>query len=79
MFTRMASPLEALDRIRVGARIRELRTERGVTGADLARGIGVTRGHIANIESGRSRATNQTRHAIAGVLGVAVEQLEVAS
>lgn len=70
---------EALDRVRTGARIRELRKAAGLTGAALAAWISCSESHIFNIEAGRSYATPQTREAIAKVLGVEVEDLAVAS
>lgn len=72
----MNSTDQALHRARVGARIRELRLAKDVKAKDLAAQIGCSDSHIANIESGRSRVTDETREAIAKALGVALTDLE---
>jgi transcriptional regulator with XRE-family HTH domain len=70
---------EALDRVRVGTRIRELRKAHSLTARDLANGIGCSEAHVFNIESGRSRATVETRLAIAELLNIGIEEIEKAS
>ena len=40
------------DQKSIGARIRAARTEKGLTQADLAAAIGVTRSHLTNVEGG---------------------------
>ena len=75
----MSSVGEALDRVRVGSRIRALRIDQNLTARQLADKTGCSRPHISNIESGRSRASEDQRRAIAGALGVSLEDLEVAS
>jgi len=73
----MPTQREAIDRVRVGARIRKLRTERGILGKQLAEAIGCSDTHVYNIEAGRSRATAAARAAIAQLLGVQLEDIEV--
>ena len=75
----MSNVGEALDRVRIGARVRALRIDQGLTARQLAEKTGCSRPHISNIESGRSRATEDQRRAIAAALGIQLEDLEVAS
>src|SRR5213080_159526 len=53
----------------VGARIRSLRTARGLTQAQLAEPQ-YTKAYISMLESGRTRASMKALEHIAGVLGV---------
>src|SRR5213079_3479378 len=53
----------------VGARIRSLRTARGLTQAQLAE-PNYTKAYISMLESGRTRASMKALEHIAGVLGV---------
>lgn len=73
------TPEEAASRARIGARIRELRQAKGLAARELAAAAGCSRVHISNIEAGRSRATYDTRLAIAEALGIGVIELEMAS
>jgi transcriptional regulator with XRE-family HTH domain len=73
----MNSVDEALRRARTGARIRELRLARDIKAVDLAAQVGCSDGHIHNIESGRSRATDETRLAIAAALGVPLAEIDL--
>jgi len=75
----MPTESEALERVRIGARIRALRTDRGLTVEALAAAVGCSRPHLSNIEGGRSRADTATRTTIAGVLGLSLDELEQAS
>lgn len=75
----MPSAEKLLEDVRVGARIRELRVQRSLPNFALADTVGISRGHLSNIESGRSSATPEIRAAIAAALAVAVEDLEAAS
>lgn len=54
----------------LGAAIREARMTAGITQADLARIIGLTRSSIANIEGGRQVTTPYTVARIHGLLGL---------
>ena len=69
-----ASPSDALQR-RIGARIRELRSMRGLTQVGLARRSGVSRPSVANAEAGRQNFTLRHLCALASALDVAVEDL----
>src|SRR5438034_8234879 len=53
----------------VGARIRSLRTAKGLTQAQLAEPL-YTKAYISMLESGRTRASMKALEHIAGVLGV---------
>jgi transcriptional regulator with XRE-family HTH domain len=56
--------------VRVGARIRALRTERGLSLRDLGKVAGVHSFHVMAVELGQLAATTKTLQAIAGALGV---------
>lgn len=60
---------EALDRVAIGARIRQLREARSLTPREVAEKVGCSRPHIANVEAGRSRASQQLRDALADLFG----------
>lgn len=55
-----------------GRRLRELRTEREMSGSELAKAAGVTRQHIQRIETGQTAVSDAVRIAIANALGVQV-------
>lgn len=54
----------------LGGRIREAREARGITQHDLAVAVGLTRGSVANLESGRQRVQVHTLIAAAQALGL---------
>jgi len=54
----------------VGARIRALRTERGLSLSALAAAAGIGKGSLSELESGRRNPTLDTLYAVAGPLGV---------
>ena len=56
--------------IAVGARIRALRTERGLTLSALAAAAGIGKGSLSELEAGRRNPTLDTLYAVAGPLGV---------
>lgn len=58
----------------IGARIRELLAKNGMSGAELARRIGVTQPTISDLLNGRSRSSVHL-HAIARVLGTTADYL----
>lgn len=58
-----------------GRRLREVRTQREMTGAELASKAGVTRQHIQRIETGRSAASIDVWICIADALGIAITDL----
>lgn len=69
--------LEAAERGRaeLGARVRELRTRRGVTQQQIADRADVTRVSVARIEAGRQLPRYETLVSLAGALGVSVGAL----
>ena len=59
----------------LGARIRDLRLDRGMSLADLADASGVGKGSLSSIENGRVNATIETCAKIAVGLGVRVQDV----
>jgi transcriptional regulator with XRE-family HTH domain len=59
----------------VGARIRALRTERGLSLSALAAAAGIGKGSLSELESGRRNPTLDTLYAVAGPLGVPLAML----
>lgn len=58
-----------------GKRLREVRTERDMTGSELAQKVGVTRQHIQRIETGRGTASATIWVRITEALGVEVTEI----
>lgn len=63
-------------RRRMGERIRQLRTERGISQVELAEKAGLRQPHIVRIEQGRYSVGLDTLQAIAKALGCAVDMVE---
>lgn len=63
-------------RRRIGERIRQLRTERGISQVELAEKAGLIQPHIVRIEQGRYSVGLDTLQAIAKVLGCTVDIVE---
>ena len=63
-------------RRRMGERIRQLRTERGISQVELAEKAGLIQPHIVRIEQGRYSVGLDTLQAIAKVLGCTVDMVE---
>lgn len=61
--------------IAVGARIRQLRTERDLTLSALAAAAGIGKGSLSELETGRRNPTLDTLYALAGPLGVPLAAL----
>jgi transcriptional regulator with XRE-family HTH domain len=61
---------EVQDELSVGAHIRRLREQRGMSVTELARQVGVTKSQISQIERGSSNASIPVLRAIAKALGV---------
>lgn len=61
--------------LRVGATIKALREAYGWRSTKFAIAIGMTHGHLSNIEAGRKAATPEKLRAIADVLGVPLAAL----
>jgi len=66
----MATPEEALEKIRVGKIVARLRKTHGYAQRPFARAIGCSQPHLAHMETGRARVTPETRQKIADVLGL---------
>ena len=63
-------------RKRMGERIRQLRTEKGVSQTELAEKAGLAQPHIVRIEQGRYSVGLDTLQAIAKALGCTVDMVE---
>lgn len=63
-------------RRRMGERIRQLRTERGISQVELAEKAGLIQPHIVRIEQGRYSVGFDTLQAIAKALGCTVDMVE---
>lgn len=61
------------DRIRIGQRIRELRTQQGLTQRELAQLAEITQPNLVNIENGRYSVKLDTLTKIAEALNSKVE------
>ncbi len=59
-----------IDGARLGARLRELRLEAGLTQAELARRTGIHRPNIARVEAGRHTPSLETLARLAAAIGV---------
>ena len=59
-----------IDGSRLGARLRELRLEAGLTQAELARRTGIHRPNIARVEAGRHTPSLETLSRLANAIGV---------
>ena len=64
-------------RRRIGERIRQLRTERGISQVELAERAGLVQPHIPRIEQGRYSVGFDTLQAIAKALGCTVDIIAV--
>lgn len=65
--------------VRFGQRVRELRAERGLSQAELARRVGTSPAHLNKLEAGGKTPTLVTVEALARGLGVGVAELIPAS
>ena len=63
-------------RRRMGERIRQLRSERGISQVELAEKAGLIQPHIVRIEQGRYSVGLDTLQAIAKALGCTVDMVE---
>ncbi|GAA4693446.1 XRE family transcriptional regulator [Nocardioides conyzicola] len=61
--------------IAVGARVRALRAERGLSLSALASAAGIGKGSLSELETGRRNPTLDTLYALAGPLGVPLASL----
>jgi transcriptional regulator with XRE-family HTH domain len=62
-------------RAEVGARVRALRTERGLSLSALADAAGIGKGSLSELETGQRNPTLETLYAVAGPLGVPLAAL----
>lgn len=67
----------AIDGEKLGARLRELRLEAGLTQAELARRTGIHRPNIARVEAGRHTPSLETLARIASAIGVSTTHVLV--
>ena len=59
----------------IGKRVKEVRTEKGISQADLAERCKTSAQYLSQIEKGRKQASLQTRVSVAEVLGVSLNEL----
>ena len=71
----MLSILNLMSHERVGNHIKELRTNLGITQAQLAESVGIARVSIIAIEKGRFLPTIETALHISEALGVPLERI----
>jgi DNA-binding XRE family transcriptional regulator len=67
----------AIDAEKLGARLRQLRLEAGLTQAELARRTGIHRPNIARVEAGRHTPSLETLARIANAIGVSTTHVLV--
>ena len=59
----------------IGKRVKEVRTEKGISQADLAERCKTSAQYLSQIENGRKQASMQTLVSVAEVLGVSLNEL----
>ena len=72
----MANEQEQQERLRIGQRIKALRTEQKLTQGELAERAGLQLTHISRIEAGKYSVGIDTLSAIANVLGKQLDFVE---
>ena len=60
---------------KLGNNLKKIRTEKGLSQVDIARELGVSRGFVSNIESGKRNPTLSTLTRLATALGVSTNEL----
>lgn len=60
---------------KLGKNLKRIRTKKGITQADIARSLGVSRGFVSNLENGKTNPTLATISKIADAIGVGIEEL----
>lgn len=60
---------------KLGNNLKRIRTEKGVSQADIAKSLGVSRGFVSNIENGKRNPTLSTISRLAEALNVSTEEL----
>jgi DNA-binding XRE family transcriptional regulator len=66
----VVASLDAIDGVKLGQRLRELRQGAGLTQAELARRTGIHRPNIARVEAGRHTPSLETLARLAAAIGV---------
>ena len=61
--------------VKLGKNMKRIRSSKGLTQGDIFRSLGVSRGFISNIESGKTNPTLSTIAKLAKALGVSVDKL----
>ena len=61
--------------VKLGKNMKRIRISKGLTQGDIFRSLGVSRGFISNIESGKTNPTLSTIAKLAKALGVSVDEL----
>lgn len=61
--------------VKFGKNMKRIRISKGLTQGDIFRSLGVSRGFISNIESGKTNPTLSTITKLAKALGVSVGEL----
>lgn len=67
--------MESGDAKKLGSNLKKIRTEKGMSQVDIAKELGVNRGFVSSIESGKRNPTLSTITRIAAALGVETSQL----
>lgn len=60
---------------KLGQNMKRIRTKKNMSQGDIARALGVDRGYISNIESGKKNLTLATIQKLANALGVSPDEL----
>lgn len=63
---------EGIPEVELGERLRQLRTERGISAAELARGVGLSKGMISQLERGLVSPSVHTLEKLAAYLQIPV-------
>lgn len=61
--------------IKLGQNLKRIRTEKDISQGDIARELGVSRGFVSNIESGKTNPTLATIAKLAKALSVSPDNL----
>ncbi len=60
---------------KLGANIKRIRTEKGMTQGDICRALDLDRGYVSSLESGKRNPTLTMIEKVAGALGVTSDKL----
>ena len=60
---------------KLGDNLKRIRTDKGLSQADIAKSLGVSRGFVSNIENGKRNPTLSTISRLAEALNVSTEEL----